>query len=341
VSEPGRHLARGILLAAMLTLGAETALARPIDLEVAIMRVAAELSRGLEAGAEIAVISFGADSIDMSSYIIDGLIIAFAGMGEFAVAGRPRLDASAREMPFRTDAEIDDAEARRIGQFMGVRAVIAGAFESRGDFFVLGARAIEVEAGAVLAAHYAAVEADNVVAFLLGVEWRADPGEPPGQIARLLGDPARLWTVGVSAGTSLADPWVIATLHGTLAPFRFWFIRLGADAGFISGIEDASYFSLYPFAHVAFFMPFCMTPLPLERGGFYVGAGAGFAFARYSFPDSVVSITMPKADFTAGVNIGNMLDISYTLRTDFSSFNGKISVGFTHRFWRGQRAGNR
>ena len=153
------------------------------------------------------------------------------------------------------------------------------------------------------------------------------------RLAGMFGDPARFWSVGASVGTSLADPWLIGTLQGTAAPFPFSFIRLGVDAGFISGMEGAGYFSLYPFAQFAFFLPFCITPIPLRGGGLYIGAGGGFLMARYAFYDLYENIRTPMADFVVGVNIGNMVDVSYSLRTNFSSFNSKISVGFTHRFF--------
>jgi len=161
------------------------------------------------------------------------------------------------------------------------------------------------------------------IAELSRRRWRAD----------MFGDPARFWSVGASVGTSLADPWVIGTLQGTAAPLPFSFLRLGVDAGFISGMEGVGYFSLYPFAHLAFFLPFCITPLPLGGGGWYIGVGGGFLMARYAFYDLYESIRTPMADFTVGVNIRNVFDVSYNLRTDFSSFNSKISVGFTHRFF--------
>ena len=163
-----------------------------------------------------------------------------------------------------------------------------------------------------------------------------DPDDAPERIAdlnrrqrraNLFDDSARFWSVGLSAGTSFADPWAIGTLHATLAPLPFSFIGLGFDVGFISDIEGAEYFSMRPFVHAAFFLPF-----PTGRGGLYVGAGGGLMMSRYYFDGLDKNINTPTADFTAGINIGNMLDISYTLRTDFSLISSKVSIGFTHRF---------
>jgi hypothetical protein len=145
--------------------------------------------------------------------------------------------------------------------------------------------------------------------------------------AAFFADPARLWSLGVSAGTSLTDPFVIGTVRGTIAPLRYSFLELGCDAGFISDVEGAtSYYSIYPFAHYALFLPFS------QKGGWYIGAGAGYMIADYQIEDITVSKNIFAADFIAGVNILNFFDISYTLRTDFASANHKISVGFCYRF---------
>jgi len=143
--------------------------------------------------------------------------------------------------------------------------------------------------------------------------------------ANLFDDSARFWSLGVSAGTSFADPWAIATVHGTLAPLPFSFFRVGFDLGFISEVEGVNHYSLYPFVQYALFLPFA-------RGGIYIGAGGGFLLARHHFGPIVDIITGPFADFTAGLNIGNVFDVSYTLRTNFSIASSKVSAGFTHRF---------
>ena len=146
------------------------------------------------------------------------------------------------------------------------------------------------------------------------------------RLVRMFDDPARLWTVGVSAGTSFAAPWTIGTLQATLAPFPFSFVRVGGDVGFVSGTAGIGYFSVYPFVHYAFFLPF-------SWGGWYIGIGGGFLIARHTFYGLVENRRGLLADFTTGFSINDMFDVSYTLRTDFSSgVNGKLSVGFTHRF---------
>ena len=143
----------------------------------------------------------------------------------------------------------------------------------------------------------------------------------------LFTDSAKFWSIGVSAGTSFAAPLVIGTVRGTIAPFKYSFLELGFDYGMISGIADAeSYYSLYPFVHYNLFMPFSQYVI------WYAGAGAGYMLGEYTFPEEKIPVNIFALDITAGINLWNMLDVSYTLRTDLKSANNKLSVGYTYRF---------
>ena len=142
---------------------------------------------------------------------------------------------------------------------------------------------------------------------------------------------ARLWTVGVSLGSSFTVPWLILTVHGTIAPINHVFLELGFDLGLISASKLVdSYYSMYPFAHIAYFMPF------RSKGGWYAGAGAGYMMSTFKFSEGSIKKNIVAADVIAGVNLFDMVDISYTLRAapwqGIKSMNHKVSVGYTYRF---------
>jgi hypothetical protein len=158
----------------------------------------------------------------------------------------------------------------------------------------------------------------------------ATASEPKAPKEKRVIDPAdtKLWTVGASVGSSFSSPWFIGTVHGTLAPLTFCFFEIGLDAGFVSGGAAVDYYSLYPFIHAAGFIPF------KAKGGWYIGAGAGYMFATYTFhsPADTVPYNSVALDVITGVNILDIIDVSYTLRTNFSGVNHKVSVGYTYRF---------
>ena len=141
-------------------------------------------------------------------------------------------------------------------------------------------------------------------------------------------EPAKFWSVGASVGSSLAAPWLIGTAHGTIAPFKFSFLELGFDIGFLPGKPDVGYYSLYPYGHLAFFYP-----LIINKVGLYTGLGGGFMIVSYKFDaEGDTSDYFPAAAATAGVNLFNMIDISYTFRTNFKGVSHKVSAGYTYRF---------
>jgi len=142
-------------------------------------------------------------------------------------------------------------------------------------------------------------------------------------------EPAKFWSVGASVGTSFVAPWMIGTVHGSIAPFRYSFLELGFDIGFLYGRSDVNYYSLWPYAHYVFFWP-----LLIDKIGLYAGLGGGVSIVSYTFTEQNLeySDTIPAASITAGVNFLNMINISYSLRTDFRGASSKLSAGYTYRF---------
>ena len=137
---------------------------------------------------------------------------------------------------------------------------------------------------------------------------------------------ARLWTVGASVGSSFTAPWFIGTVRGTIAPFNHSFLELGFELGLVSGVAGVGYYSLCPFAHYSYYMPVS------KWGGWYAGAGGGYIVGNYNYPEGKVRKNDFVVDAIAGFNILNMIDVSYTFRTNFSGASNKVSVGYVYRF---------
>jgi len=172
-----------------------------------------------------------------------------------------------------------------------------------------------------------AIKAPEPVAQVTPVPLPSPRPAPPSQRRHVAdADRSRLNTLGASVGTSFSIPLLIGTVHGTLAPFKHSFFDVGLELGFISGVTDTDYTSLYPFVHYALFMPFA------SKGGWYAGAGGGFMFANYTFPEGKVADNTFAVDLNAGVILWDILTISYTLRTNFSSVGNKAAVGYVKRF---------
>ena len=145
-------------------------------------------------------------------------------------------------------------------------------------------------------------------------------------------NPACLWTAGASVGSAFSAPWLIATVRGTIAPFKNSFLELGFDYGVLSGVPDVSFWSAFPYIHYAAYLPFG------SKAGLYAGAGAGWLISKLTYPEGPVPVDFPTINFIAGIILLDSIDVSYTIRTNFFDKGGKIpvsnklSVGWVYRF---------
>lgn len=151
------------------------------------------------------------------------------------------------------------------------------------------------------------------------------PVDDRNKASSVFNDPERFWSIGAAVGSSFADPWMTGTVFGTIAPFNYSFLELGFEAGFVSGIKDAGYYSLYPYARYSFYKPFT------ENLSGYIGAGGGYMMAQYQFDDLEMARNIFAADIALGIVLFNF-NISYSLRSDFSSASNKLSIGYVYRF---------
>jgi len=133
-------------------------------------------------------------------------------------------------------------------------------------------------------------------------------------------------TIGFSIGTAFIDPLIIATLHGTYAPMRNLYIEAGFEFGFLSIYDDVeSFYCLYPYLNLGYFIPFS------EKGGVFAGIGCGLMMANYTFSHIKKDMGFFAMNFFAGVNLWDMLNITYTFKTTFSEVSHKVGVGYVYR----------
>ncbi|MCL2247355.1 MAG: CsgG/HfaB family protein [Lentimicrobiaceae bacterium] len=227
----------------------------------------------------------------------------------FTVVERRRIEILERELNFSLTLKVSDETIQEIGKYIGADIVIYGAFRKgiSENAHRMTITATVTETGQILSQKMYAIRNDSRL-----------PGFTKDE-------KARLWTLGLSLGSSFSQPLLIGTIHGTIAPFHYSFLELGVDAGFLSRKPVESYYSISPFAHYAFFWPF-------DKGGIYIGAGVSY---WHSNTTTYIEQTVERkilADAIAGVNLIDMIDISYTLRTNFAKVTNKFSIGYTYRF---------
>ena len=269
------------------------------------------------------------------------LAIEISNTGNYSVLPRTSsMQAAIKELEFQTSGYTAEESAKALGRAINAEYVLSGEVRKLGNMNMFTAQILNVEEGKQISGesrNYRIID-DGInlmaeLALLL-----VDPKNAHARISSLnrqrsrtalFEDPARFWSIGINAGTSFAAPWLIGTINVTLAPFRYSFFEIGFDYGLISGNPDAEkYYSLYPFAHYALF-------LPINKAvNFFLGAGGGYMIGEYTFPEETIKVNIFAFDVTAGINLWNLLNVSYTLRTDLNSLNNKISLGVIYRFYK-------
>jgi TolB-like protein len=292
---------------------------------------------------KLAIAPFNSANTDVNAQNAESLAqiltIEIANTGKYSVLPRTTtMQAALNELNYQTQGYTSEAEAKAMGKASNAEYILIVEARSLGNMNVFTAQILHVENVTLLigdSREYRVVD-DGIklmpeLALLLTDRASAEAliadRNRERSRAAMFEDPAKFWSIGVSAGTSFSAPCVIGTFHGTIAPFRNSFLELGIDYGMISGVADVEqYYSLYPFIHAAYFRPFARS------GGWYIGTGGGYMLGKYTFPEGDIPVNILALDFIAGVNIWNMLDVSYTLRTNFKSVNHKLAVGYTYRF---------
>jgi TolB-like protein len=252
------------------------------------------------------------------------LAVEIANTGKYAVLPRTStMQAALKELEYQMSGHTAEEGAKALGRAINAEYVLSAEVQGLGKMNIFTAQILHVEDGRLLAGNsrdYHIVD-DGIqlmaeLALLLtdpkGAETRIAAINRKRSHTALFTDPSRFWSIGISAGTSFAVPWAIGTIRGTIAPVRYSFLELGLDYGMISRIADAEfYYSLYPFIHYNLFLPFA------QSAGWYIGAGGGYMLGEYTFPEEKIPVNILALDVTTGIILWNMLDVSYSLRTDF------------------------
>jgi len=134
---------------------------------------------------------------------------------------------------------------------------------------------------------------------------------------------ARFWSIGASAGSSFGEPWVVGTIRGTLAPFKYQFLEAGLNVGMITTRKGAtSYYSLMPYARYSFFWPFN----GMASG--YFGVGSGYSMSQYEYYGFDISVSSLPVDAAVGVLLLDFLDVSFSMSYPvWTASNSETNVG--------------
>ncbi|MDR0909500.1 MAG: CsgG/HfaB family protein [Spirochaetaceae bacterium] len=120
-----------------------------LTLDDVIREVSDYLNERLTSGSKVVFLNFQSDYPDLSSYIIDGLIINAANDDVFVPVDRENLDLIQQEMNFQLSGEVSDESAQAIGKKLGAQTIVSGSITDLDGEYLLVVRAIGVEDAAI------------------------------------------------------------------------------------------------------------------------------------------------------------------------------------------------
>jgi len=133
--------------------------------------------------------------------------------------------------------------------------------------------------------------------------------------------------LGFALGASFPEPLTFGSLNIAVSLWENLFGEFGFDLGSMSINNNVNEFtSVYLYINLGYFLPFT------GKGGLLFGAGGGLLKNFYEFDSGSTVSSLFAANVFAGINIGNAFNIIYSLRSDFSSINHKLSFGYIFRF---------
>ena len=270
------------------------------------------------------------------------LAIEITNTGRFSVLPRiTTMQAALQELEYQMQGHTAEEEAKALGRAINAQYVLSAEARHLGTINLFTAQILNVEDGSLLVGdsrdYRFVTDGIMLMPELALLLTNREELEAQVRVQRSTDSrQARLWSIGVGAGTYIADPWLTGTLRVTLAPLRYSFFALGFEAGMISGYEGVTdFYSLYPFAHLALFLPFARS------GGWYLGAGGGYRMTQYMYDDVKIPREFFMADICMGFLLFDFLDISYSLQInlreflqseEFMGIGYKLQLGYVYRF---------
>ena len=138
-----------------------------VTLESAIREAAVQMESRLPANTEVALVSAGSSSAQLSEYIVNQLEAALVGSGKLIVLDRANLDKIRMEQGFQLSGDVSDESAKAIGQLLGAGAIVTGSFTDLGDVYHLTIKAINMETAAVAVSYPADITKSNRIRTML------------------------------------------------------------------------------------------------------------------------------------------------------------------------------
>jgi hypothetical protein len=137
-------------------------------LDTAIMDSVDFFSSKLPSGSTIAVTNLEAETKELSDFIIQELLVAFANTGNLRVVERSRLEILESELNFNMTGSVSDDTAQSIGRMIGAQILFSGSISPYRDMYRMRVQAIVVETAEIIGTRTVNIKYDPTLTGLLG-----------------------------------------------------------------------------------------------------------------------------------------------------------------------------
>ena len=124
-------------------------------------------SSKLKAGSTIAVTNIEAEKKELSDFIIQELLVAFANTGSVRVVERSRLEMLQSELNFNMSGLVSDDTAQGIGRMIGAQILFSGSISPYRDMYRMRIQAIVVETAEIIGTRTINIKYDPTLTGLL------------------------------------------------------------------------------------------------------------------------------------------------------------------------------
>lgn len=115
----------------------------------------------------IGVVNMNSSSVNLSNYVIDGIVMHLVNRDSFFVIERSELDAVQREQKYQLSGEVSDETAVSIGKQLGTQMIVTGSILPFGNDYSLRLKITDIQTAQIIGTRIFTVKPDNVLLSLL------------------------------------------------------------------------------------------------------------------------------------------------------------------------------
>jgi len=146
---------------------ANTGQVQTVNLDSVIQEGSDYIISKLPIKSRIGVVNMNSSSVNLSNYVIDGIIMHLVNQDNFMVIERYELETVQREQEYQLSGEVSDETAVSIGKQLGTQMIVTGSILPFGNDYSLRLKITDVQTAQIIGTRIFTVKPDDVLLSLL------------------------------------------------------------------------------------------------------------------------------------------------------------------------------